>query len=64
MTSFAATSYREQDLRDRLDQALKDALSAPRKPLIMTATLKRRALKPKLGKPGKKAGKGAAIPAI
>jgi hypothetical protein len=64
MTNFAATRYRERNLSDRLDQVLKDALSTPRKPLFMTATLKRRALKQKLEKPHKKAGKGAAFPAI
>jgi hypothetical protein len=64
MTEHAPARYREQDARDRFDRALNEALGAPRKPLIMTATLKRRALKKKLGKPSKKAGKGAAIPAI
>jgi hypothetical protein len=60
MTNRAPAKYSEQ--------ALDDALSAPRKPLVMTATLKRRALKKTLGKSGKKAGQknreGDAIPAI
>jgi hypothetical protein len=64
MTEYAPTRYRKQDAKDRFDRALNEALSAPRKPLVMTATLKRRALKKKLGKSKKKAGKGAAIPAI
>jgi hypothetical protein len=49
-------------------QSLNDVLSVPRKPLVMTATLKRRALKKTLGKSGKKAEQknrdGGAIPAI
>jgi hypothetical protein len=49
-------------------RALNDALSTPRKPLVMTATLKRRALKKTLGKSGKKATQkhrdGGAIPTI
>jgi hypothetical protein len=64
MTKTAPTRYNEQDARTRFDRVLNDALSGPRKPLPMTATLKRRALKKKLGKPGKKSGTGGAIPAI
>jgi hypothetical protein len=64
MTKTAPTRYDEQEARTRYDRVLNDALSAPRKPLPMTATLKRRALKKKLGKPGKKAGTGGAIPAV
>jgi hypothetical protein len=64
MSKPAPMRYSEQDVRTRFDRALNDALSAPRKPLMMTATLKRRALKKKLGKPDKKAGKGDAVPAI
>jgi hypothetical protein len=64
MIKPAPTRYSEQDTRVRFDRALNDALSAPRKPLMMTATLKRRALKKKLSKPDKKAGKGDAVPAI
>jgi hypothetical protein len=53
--------YSEQGAR--FDQALKDALSAPQKPLKSTATLKRRALRKKPAKPGnKKTGKGACYP--
>jgi hypothetical protein len=59
MTNRAPAKYGEQ--------ALNDALGAPRKPLVMTATLKRRALKKTLGKSGKKAAQknrnGGAIPA-
>jgi hypothetical protein len=64
MTKTAPARYNEQDARTRFDQVLNDALSAPRKPLPMTATMKRRALKKKLGKSGKKAGPGGAIPAV
>jgi len=68
MTKLVPTRYSERDAKARFkasfevrfDQALNDALGAPRKPLPMTATLKRRALK----KLGKKAGKGGAIPAV
>jgi hypothetical protein len=65
MIKRAPTRYSEQDAAARLDQALTNALSSPRKPLTMTATLKRRALKKKTGKPIKKAGTvAAAVPAI
>jgi hypothetical protein len=64
MTKLTPTRYNEQDARTRFDRVLDDALSAPRKPLPMTATLKRRALKKKLGKRGKKAETGGAIPAV
>jgi len=64
MTKPAPARYSEHDARARFDQALNDALSAPRKPLTITATMKRRALKKKLEKPKKKAGKGGAIPAV
>jgi hypothetical protein len=64
MTKTAPTRYNEQEARARFDLVVNDALSAPRKPLPMTATLKRRALKKKLGNPGKKAGTGGAIPAV
>jgi hypothetical protein len=64
MTKTAPTRYNERDARTRFDRVLNDALSAPRKPLQMTATMKRRALKKKLGKSGKKAGTGGAIPAV
>jgi hypothetical protein len=64
MTKPAPIRYSEQDAKARFDQALKDALGAPRKPSTMTATLKRRALKKKRVKPDKKTGKGAAIPVV
>ena len=72
MTRPAPARYSELDARARFDQALNDALSAPRKLLTLTATMKRRALKKKLEKPKKtpektpekKAGKGGAIPAV
>jgi hypothetical protein len=57
------TKYSEQHAKARFDQALNDALSTPRKPLAITATMKRRALK-KPGKPKKKAGKGGTVPAV
>jgi len=64
MTKPAPTRYSEQDAKARFDQALKDALGAPRKPSTMTATMKRRALKKKRAKPDKKTGKAAAIPVV
>jgi hypothetical protein len=64
MTKTVPTKYNEQDARTRFDRRLNEALSAPRKPLPMTATMKRRALKKKLDNPGKKAGTGGAIPAV
>jgi len=54
----------EQLARTRFTQALNDALSAPPKRLMMTATLKRRALKEKFANPQKKAGKAKAVPAV
>jgi hypothetical protein len=64
MIKPAPTKYSEKDARARCDQALIDALSAPRKLLTTTATLKRRALKKKPEKPKKNAGKVDAIPAV
>jgi hypothetical protein len=55
MTKPVPTRYSEQDARARFNQALNEALGGPRKPLMMTATLRRRALKKKQGK---KAGTG------
>jgi hypothetical protein len=67
MTNRAPAKYSKPHPRARFDQALNDALGAPRK-LVMTATLKRRALKKTLGKSGKEAEQknrdGDAIPAI
>jgi hypothetical protein len=52
MTKPASSGYWEQQTSDNLDQALKGMLMALRKPLKLTATLKRRALKNKIaGKP-------------
>ena len=59
-----ATKYSEKDVKARFDRALNGALSAPRIPLITTATLKRRALKKKTAVPKKNAGKVDAIPAV
>jgi hypothetical protein len=56
MTKPAPTKYSEGDARARFDRALNDALGAPRK-LILTATMKRRALKKKPEKSEKKAGR-------
>jgi hypothetical protein len=64
MTKLAPAGYSEQYARARFDQALTNALNSPRKPLMMTATLKRRALKKKPARPVKTAGKAAALPAI
>jgi len=46
-----ATKNSEKDVKARFDQTVDGALSAPRKPLTTTATLKRRALKKKTPKP-------------
>ena len=54
------TKYSEPDARARFARSLNGAPEAMRKPRIMTATLKRRALRKK----SKKAGKEIAIPAI
>jgi hypothetical protein len=64
MIKTLPTKYNEQDARTRFNQVLNDALGAPRKPLPVTATLKRRALKKKRDKSSKKAGTGGAIPAV
>jgi hypothetical protein len=48
MIKPASSEYCEQQTRDNLDHALKGKLNAPRKPLKLTATLKRRALKNKV----------------
>jgi hypothetical protein len=42
-------TYRERQTTNNLDQSLSDMLDALRKPLKLTATLKRRALKSKAG---------------
>lgn len=63
MTRPASTRYSERDARARFDRVLNDALGAPRK-LIITATLKRRALKKKPGKSDKKGREGLPIPAM
>jgi hypothetical protein len=63
MTKPAPTRYSERDARTRFDRMLNDALGAPRK-LIITATLKRRALKKKPEKPDKKGREGLPIPAM
>jgi hypothetical protein len=47
MPKLAPTSYSEQQTTGNLDQALSGMLDAMRKPLKLTATLKRRALKRK-----------------
>jgi hypothetical protein len=57
MTKPASKKYSGVDARTRFDRALNDAPSAPLK-LILTATMKRRALKKKPEKSDKKAGRG------
>ncbi len=47
MSKQAPASYCERQTADNLDQVLSGMLDALRKPLKMTATLKRRALKNK-----------------
>jgi hypothetical protein len=54
MTNRAPTKHSEQ--------ALNDALGAPRKPLLKTATLKRRALKKNAGEIRKKSRNGGCHP--
>jgi hypothetical protein len=63
MTKPAPTKYSEGDARARFDRALNDALGAPRK-LILTATMKRRALKKKSEKSEKKGREGLPVPAM
>lgn len=45
MSKSVPESYYERQMGENLDQALSDMLDALRKPLKLTATLKRRALK-------------------
>ena len=63
MTKPASKKYSEVDARVRFDRALNDAPSAPLK-LILTATMKRRALKKKPEKSDKKGREGLPVPAI
>jgi hypothetical protein len=51
MTKTVPTKYNEQDVRTRFDRTPNKAPGTPRRPLLMTATMKRRALKKKPGKP-------------
>jgi hypothetical protein len=61
MTKPASKKYSEVDARARFDRALNDTPSAPLK-LILTATMKRRALKKKPEKSDKKRPGGVARP--
>jgi hypothetical protein len=63
MTKPAPKKYSEPDARARFDRVLNDAPRAPRK-LILTATMKRRALKKKPGKSDKKSREGLPVPAV
>ena len=63
MTKTASKKYSGVDARDRFDQAPNDAPSAPLK-LILTATMKRRALKKKPEKSDKKGREGLPVPAM
>jgi hypothetical protein len=63
MIKPAPTGYSALEARSLFDR---DPVGALRKPLFMTATLRRRALKkkPEKERSCEKAGKGSAIPAI
>ena len=63
MTKTASKKYSGVDARDRFDRAPNDAPSAPLK-LILTATMKRRALKKKPEKSDKKGREGLPVPAM
>jgi hypothetical protein len=63
MTKSAPKKNSERDATARFDRALNDALGAPRK-LILTATMKRRALKKKSAKSDKKSREGSPVPAM
>jgi len=63
MTKPASKKYSGVDARARFDRALKDTPSAPLK-LILTATMKRRALKKKPEKSDKKGREGLPVPAM
>jgi hypothetical protein len=63
MTKPASKKYSEVDARGRFDRALNDTPSAPLK-LILTATMKRRALKKKPEKSDKKGREGLPVPAM
>jgi hypothetical protein len=51
MNKHPPTRYRETEASARFDKTLEDAGRASYRPLKMTATLKRRALKKRPGKP-------------
>ena len=51
MTKPEQTESRQAKTCARFDKPLHDAINARRRPLMMTATLKRRALRKKPGKP-------------
>jgi len=63
MTKSASKKYSEVDARARFDRAVNDTPSAPLK-LILTATMKRRALKKKPEKSDKKGREGLPVPAM
>jgi hypothetical protein len=63
MIKPAPKKYSERDARTRLDRALNDTPGAPLK-LILTATMKRRALKKKPEKVDKKGREGLPVPAM
>jgi len=63
MTKPAPKKYSERDARARFDRALNDMLGTPRK-LILTATMKRRALKKKPEKSDKKGREGLPVPDV
>jgi hypothetical protein len=63
MTKPASKKYSGVDARARFDRALNDTPGAPLK-LILTATMKRRALKKKPEKSDKKGREGLPVPAM
>jgi hypothetical protein len=63
MTKPASKKYSGVDARARFDRALNDTPSAPLK-LILTATMKRWALKKKPEKSDKKGREGLPVPAM
>jgi hypothetical protein len=63
MTKPASKKYSEVDARVRFDRAPNETPSAPLK-LILTATMKRRALKKKPEKSDKKSREGLPVPAM
>jgi hypothetical protein len=64
MIKPAPTRHSGPGAKVHLSLGLNESLGSLRKSVIITATLKRRALKKKFLKPDKNAGKGGAFPAV